>query len=127
MYGLLYNDKTAGIVRKADGNRNSGEPLALLNSDPKCSYAVYVGQFKAPGIAMGKNEREMIVRYIPEWMILKVGDEVVTSGLDGLFYAGLSVGKVTEIHKVHAYKEAIIEPYFKPFHPSFFYVVEKNK
>jgi rod shape-determining protein MreC len=122
MYGLLYNDKTAGIVRASEDNL----PLALLNSDPKCSYAVFVGQLNAPGIAMGKNDREMIVRYIPEWMVIKVGDEVRTSGLDGLFYAGLAVGKVTEIRRVHAYKEAIIEPYFKPFQPNFFYVIEKN-
>lgn len=123
IYGLLYNNKTAGII--AGGEK--GSALALLNGDPKCSYAVYVGQQKAPGIVIGKNSREMVVKYIPSWMNIAVGDEVMTSGLDGIFFAGIKVGTVKDVKTVHAYKEAVIEPYFNTLNPSYFYVIEETK
>ncbi len=123
IYGLLYNNKTAGII--AGGEK--GSALALLNGDPKCSYAVYVGKQKAPGIVMGKNSREMVVKYIPSWMNIAVGDEVMTSGLDGIFFAGIKVGTVKDVRTVHAYREAVIEPYFNTLNPSYFYVIEETK
>jgi len=123
IYGLLYNNATAGII--SDGEE--GNALALLNGDPKCSYAVYVGKKKAPGIVMGKNDREMVVRYIPSWMSIEIGDEVMTSGLDGIFFAGVKVGVVTDVKTVHAYKEAVIKPYFNSLNPRYFYVIEKTR
>jgi len=123
IYGLIYNNQAAGIV--AGGNKNSA--LALLNGDPKCSYAVYVGENKAPGIAMGLNDREMIVKYIPTWIKIEVGDKVVTSGLDGIFFAGIDVGIIKSIRTKDAYKEAIISPYFNSLNPSYFYVIKSTK
>lgn len=123
IYGLLYNDKTAGIVVESDGS----QALALLNGAPKCSYAVYVGDEEAPGIVMGRHGEEMIVRYIPAWKEVKVGDEVVTSGLDGIFFPGVAVGKVTKVHKLNAYKEASIVPYYDGYNPDFFYLIERTR
>jgi rod shape-determining protein MreC len=123
IYGLLYNNKTAGII--AGGEK--GSALALLNGDPKCSYAVYVGKKKAPGIVVGRNDREMVVKYIPSWIQIEAGDEVMTSGLDGIFFAGIKVGVVKEVTIVHAYKEAVIETYFNTLNPSYLYVIEETK
>ena len=122
--GLVYNNQTAGVVVEKIGHKQS---KALLNGDAKCSYAVFVGSEKAPGIAMGKSEQEMIVRYIPAWMNIEEGDEVETSGLDGIFYAGVKVGKVIKVHKLNAYTEVTITPYYNSFNPSYFYLVEKTQ
>lgn len=121
--GLVFNNQTAGVVVEKIGYRQS---KALLNGDTKCSYAVVIGSEKAPGIAMGKSDREMIVRYIPTWMNIEEGDEVETSGLDGIFYAGVKVGKVTKVHKLNAYTEATVIPYYNSFSPSYFYLIEKT-
>jgi rod shape-determining protein MreC len=75
---------------------------------------------------MGKSDQEMIVRYIPAWMSVQEGDEVVTNGLDGIFFAGVKVGKVTKVNRLNAYIEAIIKPYYTAFNPDYFYIVESS-
>lgn len=128
IYGLIYpadphagEGVAAGIALWSSPTRRE----ALLNSDPKCAYAVVVGATSAPGIVMGQNSREMVVRYIPNWMSPAVGDEVITSGMDGIFYAGVKVGKVKAIGGDGAYKEAIIEPYFASVTPRHLYMITK--
>ncbi|GHV02328.1 hypothetical protein AGMMS49521_3950 [Campylobacterota bacterium] len=121
--GLIYNNQTAGIVVEPVGSRSK----ALLNGDSQCSYSVYIGETKAPGIAMGKNDQEMIVRYIPAWMNIAEGDEVVTNGLDGIFFAGVKVGVVTKVNRLNAYIEAIVKPYYTAFSPDYFYLVESAR
>lgn len=121
--GLIYNNQTAGIVVKQLGS----QAKALLNGDAKCSYAVFLGQNQVPGIAMGKSDQEMIVRYIPAWMNVNEGDEVVTSGLDGIFFAGVKVGTVIKVHRLNAYIEATIKPYYNSFNPDYFYLVEATR
>lgn len=127
IYGLIYPSAnklepfTAGIAV----DQNNKNRLAILNSDSLCSYTVVVGQSQAPGIAMGKGSKEMIVRFIPYWMDIKVGDEVTTSGLDKIFYPGIKVGRVKTVLNDSAYKEAIIDPYYQNNSHSYFYLLEK--
>lgn len=119
LYGLIYNEKTAGIVTE----RNK-KPLALLNGDPKCSYAVFVGDIKAPGIVKGQNSATMTVQYIPTWLQVSVGDEVITSGLDNLFFTGIKVGVVTSIERSQGYQSATIRPYFLGKSPDYFHIIK---
>ena len=121
VYGLVSEGVSAGIVTfKHD------QPMALLNSDYKCSYTVYIGKKRAPGIVHGKNTKEMIVEFIPNWIKLEVGDEVYTSGLDNLFFTGLRVGKVLSINQSQGFQNAIIEPYFDVTNPGYFHVIMKR-
>lgn len=118
VYGLLYRGYTAGIVVG-----KNGQALALLNGDVKSSYAVTVGANLAPGIVRGNNGRQLIVEFIPTWIPISVGDEVVTSGLDRIFMSGLKVGKVLSITKASGYQSAVIEPYFYGKNPAYFHVI----
>jgi rod shape-determining protein MreC len=118
VYGLLYRGYAAGIVVG-----KNGQPLALLNGDIKSSYAVNVGTTLAPGIVRGNNARRLIVEFIPTWIPISVGDEVLTSGLDRIFMAGLKVGKVVSISKASGYQSAVIEPYFYGKNPAYFHVI----
>jgi rod shape-determining protein MreC len=118
IYGLVYNENAAGIVTARDGR-----PLALLNGDRQCSYAVFVGPNKAPGIVRGRNSDTMLVQYIPTWITISVGDEVVTSGLDQLFFSGIKVGKVRSIELTGGYQNAVIEPFYKGNDPAYFHVI----
>jgi len=119
LYGLVYNETAAGIVTQRDDR-----PLALLNGDHQCTYAVFVGPNKAPGIARGRNSDTMLVQYIPTWVSVAVGDEVVTSGLDNLFFEGIKVGEVRAIELTGGYQSAVIEPYYKGNDPDYFHVIE---
>jgi len=121
VYGLVSQGVSAGIV-----TFKHGQPMALLNSDYKCSYTVYIGKKRAPGIVHGENKKEMLVEFIPNWIKIEVGDEVYTSGLDNLFFAGLRVGKVLEITQSQGFQNARIEPYFDVTQPEYFHVIMKR-
>lgn len=121
VYGLVSEGVSAGIV-----TFKHNQPMALLNSDYKCSYTVFIGKKRAPGIVHGKNTKEMLVEFIPNWIKLEVGDEVQTSGLDNLFFAGLKVGKVLEISQSQGFQNALIEPYYDVTQPGYFHVIMKR-
>lgn len=120
IYGLTYKELVAGIVI----NKNS-KPLALLNKDIKSSYAVYVGESNAPGIAHGNNDANLVVNFIPSWFAIKIGDEVVSSGLDNIFFKGLKVGRVLSISKTQGYQNAIVEPYYKADETHYFHMIKE--
>jgi len=115
--GLVYNNLSAGIVIKNYSNYS----LALLNSNEKTSYTVFVGKNQIPGIFYGKINT---IKYIPKFKPVKVGDEVITSGLDGVFYKGAKVGVVTEVIEKKLYQEAKVRLYYNDLNPEYFYVVQ---
>jgi rod shape-determining protein MreC len=120
IYGLLNNAKCAGIVVS-----NNGNPMAILLGDAKSTFSVFVGADKIPGVIVGKNGK-VLVKFIPLWMHPKVGDEVVTSGLDGIFFAGVRVGVVKKVIKEEFSKTVVIEPYSKISVPLYYHIIEKN-
>jgi len=118
--GLVYNNLAAGVVVKNFNNYS----LALLNSNEKTSYTVFIGRDKIPGIFYGKVN---LIKYIPKFKNIKLGDLVITSGLDGVFYKGAKVGVITKIIQKKLYQEAKIKLFYNDLEPNFFYVVEKRK
>ncbi|EDZ62356.1 Rod shape-determining protein MreC [Sulfurimonas gotlandica GD1] len=120
IYGLTYNEMVAGIVVP-----QNNKPLGLLNRDIQSSYAVYVGKKRAPGIAHGNNAKNLVVKFIPAWFKIEEGDEVITSGLDKIFFKGLKVGRVLSVKKSQGYQNAIIEPYYESNDPSYFYMIKR--
>jgi rod shape-determining protein MreC len=122
IYGLLYKELVAGIVVA-----KNDKPLALLNKDIKSTYAVYIGEQKAPGIAHGNNSENIIIKFIPTWFKISVGDEVLTSGLDKIFFKGLKVGKVISVTSSEGYQNAIVDPYYKSNDLNYFHLIRTIK
>lgn len=122
IYGLVSENVSAGIIVS-----KFGKPQALLNSDPKCSYAVIIGEKQAPGIIRGKKTHEMVIEFIPTWIDIKVGDEVKTSGLDNLFFANIKVGKIKSIYTSQGYQAAVVAPYYTEQKPTYFYAITQVK
>lgn len=122
IYGLIYKDLVAGIVVS-----KNKKPLALLNRDIKSSYAVYLGDIKAPGIAHGNNGENIVVKFIPTWFKISEGDEVVTSGLDNIFFKNLKVGKVLSVSSTEGYQNAIVDPYYRSTELNYFHLIRTTK
>ncbi len=120
IYGLLYQGYAAGIV--VDKNSH---PLGLLLGDPNSIFSVYVGKEKIPGVLEG-DKKDILVKYIPLWMNPKVGDDVVTSGLDNIFFQGVRVGKVVKIIQEESSKTVIVQPYINLKVPTYLHVITKN-
>lgn len=122
IYGLTYKELVAGIVIS-----QNGRALGLLNRDIESSYAVSIGQEHAPGIAHGNNDELIVVKFIPSWFDIKKGDEVITSGLDNIFFKGLKVGRVVSVKKSQGYQNAVIEQYYNANDPDYFHIIKSVK
>jgi len=118
LYGLIQNEVVAGVAQIKNSNL-----YASFTSNKNCFFSVFVGSQKAPGIAFGVNTNKMVIKFIPKWLEIAVGDEVLTSGLDGIFFAGVPVGKVESIEVESSYKIAYIKSYADILHPDYFYLV----
>ncbi|QKF64038.1 rod shape-determining protein MreC [Campylobacter corcagiensis] len=119
IYGVIYGGNSAGIVVSKDNN-----PMLVLQNDPLSSFSVSIGFDEIPAVAVGDGVN-LIAKFIPQWLSPNVGDEVFTSGLDEIFFAGVPVGVVKEVIDEDLYKSAVIEPYFKENSPAFLYAVTK--
>lgn len=118
--GLITENYAAGIVVK-----EQGRAVALLNGNEKCSYAVFIGKTKTPGILTAKKDGSILIKFIPMWSELNVGDEIVTSGMDNIFVEGLKVGKVKDIQILPQMKTATVEMYANVLKKKYFYVYKQ--
>ncbi len=117
-YGLIHKGFTAGVVYpKFD------KALAHLQLDKRVVFSVLIGSDRLLGVAFG-NEKNLLIKYIPAHVNINIGDEVITSGSDNLFYEGIKVGKIVDIKTKDIYKIATVEPYMKVKKPNFFYIVD---
>ena len=104
--GLVFDNMAAGIVLPYKNKH-----IALLNNNEKCGYSVNIGAVKAPGVTAGIRHTNLLsVKFIPVWMKISIGDEVTTSGMDGIFFEGLKVGKVIKVERKPMYQEATVMP-----------------
>lgn len=121
--GLISDNYSAGIVV----NRN-GRAVGLLNGSKDCSYAVFIGENKAPGIiTSSENQDELQIKFIPVWSEINKGDEVITSGMDNIFFEGLKVGRVIEVTNLADMKIATVQPYVNVLKKKYFHTVRNNK
>jgi rod shape-determining protein MreC len=71
----------------------------LLVSDHNSGVDTLVQRTRARGIVQGTIDAGCVLKYVKRTEDVQVGDELVTSGLDGIFPKGLPVGRVVAIDK----------------------------
>jgi len=72
----------------------------LLITDPTSRVSVLIERTRDRGILEGAGrERELLLKYIPPEAKPQPGDVIVTSGLGGIFPAGLKVGVIEKIEQ----------------------------
>lgn len=119
---ITYDGYSAGIVLNKDN-----KTVAYLNQNKKSNYTVYIGSESAPGITSGTNKNgEIVVKFVPIWKNVNIGDEVITSSMDSIFPYGIKVGKVTKINNQENSNEILVKPYAKTLGDRYFYIYSKN-
>ena len=119
VFGLIKDNYTAGIALYKDDLL-----LGILNGDPKVSYGVYIGEDKNIGILKKDINGKVVVEYINAWSEIKEGDEVITNGLDNIFFEGIGVGKVKKVRQEFSYIVAEVELYSKNNDIGYFWLVD---
>ena len=124
IYALItYNGFSAGIALK-----NNNKDIAYLNNNDRCNYTVFIGENNAPGITSGvNNDGRLIIKYIPLWKEIKIGDEIITSGMDKIFPYGIKVGVVEDIKKSETTQEVLAKLYSRVLSERYFYLYDTSK
>ncbi len=84
----------------------------LLILDPDLSVDCRTARTRDRGVLTGFPEGGCVLRYIPLESDIQEGDEVVTSGLNGIYPKGLSVGAVRRVRRdaQGLFLEALVDP-----------------
>lgn len=86
----------AGVVGKVQAAYGSFS-MAVLLSDAEAGAGVVLGRSGAPGVLRGTNGVLSRLDYVPPHVGVAVGEQVYTSGLDGVFPPGMRVGEVVSV------------------------------
>ncbi|PAF53776.1 rod shape-determining protein MreC [Helicobacter sp. 13S00482-2] len=124
IFGIVQNGNALGIAI-IKNNRLMG----LLNGNENCSYAVYIGKEKIPAIIRydSSNPQKILADFIPAWLKVNVDDEVITSGLDGVFTPNIKVGKITSVMQNYGYNTAELSPYAQKKDLSYMWLIDTKK
>ncbi len=95
-----------GLVGRIDSVGHMYSKILLL-TDINSRIPVMVEKTRVRGILAGDNTSVPKMVFIPLDAEIKVGDRIVTSGVAGVFPAGLPVGRVTSVEK----KNVTVKPY----------------
>jgi rod shape-determining protein MreC len=82
-----------------------------LLSDRNAAVGALIERSRAQGVAMGGGDQHLRLEYVSEAADVVVGDLVVTSGIDGIFPKGFTIGSVDVVEKSGpSYKRITIKP-----------------
>lgn len=119
IFGLIRNGYTAGIALNVNADL-----VGILNGDSKASYGVYIGDSKSIGILKNNANGNIVIEYINAWSEINVGDEVITNGLDGIFFEGIKVGKIKKVLQEYGYIVAEVDLYNKNNDIGYFWLID---
>jgi rod shape-determining protein MreC len=79
--------------------------------DRNAAVGALIERSRAQGVAMGSGDARLRLEYVSESADVVVGDLVVTSGIDGIFPKGFTIGTVDVVEKSGpSYKRITIKP-----------------
>jgi len=109
---ILEADSQGIIIGKVRSVKQHLSEINLI-TNPQCKLAVaLLNQSKTNGIIHGELGLTVKMEFIPQTEEVKIGDLIVTSGLEQNINRGLVVGKITEVIKENndLWQSAVIEP-----------------
>jgi len=107
--GVVSNGIIIGKVKEV--KKNLSKVCIITTKD--CKLAVTIQNLdKTTGVAMGELGLTIKMEFIPQTEEVKIGDNIITSGLEENIPRGLVIGKVSEVNKEsnELWQIATIEP-----------------
>lgn len=100
----------AGVVGRIAVPSARASKVQLL-IDRNAAAGALIERSRAQGVAVGAGEDRLRLDFVAESSDIVVGDNVVTSGIDGIYPKGLTIGKVETVEKNGpSYRRIIIKP-----------------
>lgn len=79
--------------------------------DRNAAAGALITRSRAQGVVVGGGDNRLHLRYLSETADVAVGDEVVTSGIDGIYPKGFVIGRVTSAEKTGTtFRDVIVRP-----------------
>ena len=75
--------------------------------DRNAAAGALVERSRAQGIVIGSNEDMLRMDFVPATADVKIGDTIITSGVDGIFPKGFVIGKVEQVDNGNGIYKAI--------------------
>jgi len=88
---------TGVVGRVIEANRHTS--TVLLNTDQRSNIGVMIQRTRVKGVVEGNGSDALILKYIRQIDDIRIGDQIITAGLGGVFPKGLVIGEVTRIDK----------------------------
>jgi rod shape-determining protein MreC len=112
---MVVLDKKAHLVGRVVEPVSTKQARVQLITDGYSGVGVYSERFRVIGILQGDAEGRCILKYIVKTnKEVAVGEEILTSGLDGVYPSGIPVGRIDSIvtSETDLFKKIVVEPYF---------------
>ncbi|HXD74057.1 MAG TPA: rod shape-determining protein MreC [Vicinamibacterales bacterium] len=88
-----------------------GAAKVQLLIDRNAAVGAVIERSRAQGVALGGGDERLRLEYVSEASDVVVGDLVVTSGIDGIYPKGFTIGNVDTVEKSGpAYKRITVKP-----------------
>ncbi|MEQ1869759.1 MAG: rod shape-determining protein MreC [Vicinamibacterales bacterium] len=79
--------------------------------DRNAAAGALIERSRAQGVVVGAGEDTLRLDFVSEVSDVVVGDQVVTSGIDGIFPKGFAIGRVSDVQKSGgAYRRISVQP-----------------
>jgi len=88
----------SGLAGRVMAVMDSTSRIMLLN-DPSLGVSSLIQRSRQEGLVSGTLGNNLIMKYLPEEADIKIGDLVVSSGLNSTYPKGILIGKIVESGK----------------------------
>jgi rod shape-determining protein MreC len=102
-----------GLVgRVVEVHPRAAKVLLVTDVNSAVSARVQNPDSRATGTARGIGDGRLLLQYVPRADKLRTGDIAITTGIGGVFPAGLVIGNVVQVRQrdVEVFQEALVEP-----------------
>jgi len=104
---VIANDGVVGRIVVPSGRAAKVQLLI----DRNAAAGALVERSRAQGVAKGTGDGRLLLEFVSETADVAVGDLVVTSGIEGIFPKGFTIGRVDVVEKTGpAYKRITVKP-----------------